>query len=91
MKKDKKVFGLGDWNLSDKKKYKIVPTAKQLASIKQHWKKMQEAESEFREKLIGIEISMEAATGIKDIEFFMSDNEYVGVGNGDRTMELIQL
>ena len=72
-----------------KKPIKI--TARQLASIKQHWKKLKEAESDFQEKLISIEISMEAATGIKDIEFFMSDNEYVGVGNADRTMELIHL
>ncbi len=45
----------------------IKPTIKQLASIKQHWKKLKEAESEFIEKVMRIEISMEAATGIKGI------------------------
>ena len=69
----------------------IKPTIKQLASIKQHWKKLKEAESEFIEKVMRIEISMEAATGIKGIEFLMIDNEYVGVGNTDRTMDLIHL
>lgn len=69
----------------------IKPTVKQLASIKQHWKKLKEAESEFIEKVMSIEISMEAATGIKDIEFFKCDNEYVGVGNAGRTMDLIHL
>ena len=89
MKKDKKVFGLGGWGVSDKKKYKVKPTEKQLTSIKQHWKKLQEIESEFHEKLMGLEISMEAATGIQGIEFFNCDGEYVGVGNAERTMELI--
>jgi hypothetical protein len=73
------------------KKYKVVPTEKQLATIKQHWKKLQEIESEFHEKLMGLEISMEAATGIKGIEFFSCDGGYVGVGNTERTMELVHL
>ena len=38
-----------------------------------------------------IEMWMERETGIKGIEFFACDGDYVGVGNGDRTMKLIQL
>lgn len=73
------------------KKKKVIVNSKQLILINQHWKKLKEAESEFREKVMSIEISLEAATGIDGIEFFMSDNEYVGVGNEDRTMGLIHL
>jgi len=73
------------------RKKPIKPTVKQLIIIKQYWQKLKEAESEFIEKVMGIETDMETATGIKDIEFFMADNEYVGVGNADRTIDLIYL
>jgi len=71
-------------------KYKIKPTKKQLKIIKAYWKRLRNLEDDFYDKLRILEYELEKKTGIKDIEFFKSDGEYVGVGNGSRTMKLIQ-
>jgi len=75
------------------KKYKIKPTAKQLEIIKLYWK-MLCAEQDKLWLMIGeLERKMSKETGIKDLEFIqdsMFDGEWVGVGNVDRTMGLLQ-
>ena len=73
------------------KNYKINLTKKQLKIIKSYWKKMQKSELKFHKKIFKLEKEMEKETKIKDIEFFSCDGEYVGVGNADRSMKLIQL
>jgi len=69
----------------------IKPTKKQLIIIKQYWKKLQELESKFLMRVRTLEAEMEKDTKIKNIEFFSCDGGYVGVGNADRTMDLIHL
>ena len=41
-------------------------------------------------KMSELEKSMSRETGIKDLEFFHCDGDCVGIGNGSRTMELVQ-
>lgn len=72
------------------KNYTLKPTKKQLESIKEYWKFLKEAEFQFYKSVNFIEEDMRKVTGIKDLEFFMCDNEYVGIGNESRTMELLQ-
>ena len=71
--------------------YTIFPTKKQLKIIKRYWNDLQHVDSVFSKVINQLEVAMEKETGIKGIEFFMCDNEYVGIGNADRTMRLIQL
>ena len=72
-------------------KYKIKPTNKQLKIIKLYWKGLQGVLDTFYGTISQLEKAMEKETGIRGVEFFKSDGEYVGVGNGSRTMKLIQL
>ena len=72
------------------KNYNIKPNKKQLAIIKEAWKQLQKDESTFSGLVMATEKWMEKETGIKGLEFFMCDNSYVGIGNVDRTMKLIQ-
>jgi len=76
--------------LSEMNKYKIKKTNKLIKQLKSYWKKLIEIESQHSEMIYRLEKSMEEKTGIKGIEFFTCDNEYVGIGNSERTMELIQ-
>ena len=70
---------------------KIKKTPELIAKLKPFWKEMREAEHEFQMKLSAIELRMYGATGIEGIEFWMSDMDegIVGIGNVDRSMELI--
>lgn len=72
------------------KKYTIKPNKKQIQIMKAYWKKFRVLEHEFYRNLFNLENNLEIESGIKGIEFFMCDNEYVGIGNVDRTMKLIQ-
>ena len=74
------------------KKYKIVPNKKQLKTLKQGWAQLQKDYDDFWGLVCATEEWMSKETGIKDLEFFMSpdDGSYCGIGNGDRTMGLIQ-
>jgi len=72
-----------------KKKFKIKITKRQLKIIKGAWLWLNMEQSSFYDKIRFIEEKLAEVTGIKDIEFFMADGEYVGVGNISRTMKLI--
>ena len=72
------------------KKYNIVPTNKQLSTLKEGWKLFQEITDAYDRNVSNIETNISKKTGIKDIEFFFSDGGCVGIGNIARTMELIQ-
>jgi len=72
-----------------KKKYKIKPTRKQLAIMKEAWKQLQADETVFSRLLMSTERWMQKETGINDLEFFSCDGAYVGIGNMGRTMKLI--
>jgi len=69
---------------------KIKITKEQLAIIKKYWKKLKELESQFYMDVGVLETKLAKVSGIKDIEFFACDGAYVGVGNADRTLDLIQ-
>ena len=72
-----------------REKYKIKPTKEQMKFIRSCWKELQRVEDLFFETVALLESQMELETGIKGIEFFRVDGEYVGVGNIDRTIALL--
>ena len=71
-------------------KHKIIPTKKQLAIMSLYWKMMQAEYDTFFAKVGDLEREMSKKTKIKDLEFFQCDNEFVGIGQYDRKMALIQ-
>jgi len=71
------------------KKYKIVPTKRQFAQLKQGWKLFQAINDAYYESISDLEGKLTAITGI-EVEFFFCDNSCVGIGNGTRDMALIQ-
>ena len=72
-----------------KKKYKKV-TKKQLAVLKEGWAMWQRELNGCYKYLTEIEAWMSKTSGIEGVEFFMCDNEYVGIGNVSRSIKLIQ-
>jgi len=72
------------------KKYKVIPTKKQLAIMKLYWKMFQAEYDIFWGKIGELEKKMSSAAGIKDLEFFCSDGDWCGIGQGNRQMALIQ-
>ena len=72
------------------KEYKIKITKKQIKQLKGYWKELIEINRQHHHAVYELEKRMEKMTGIKNIEFFKCDNEYVGIGNSERTMKLIQ-
>jgi len=73
-----------------KKKYSIKPTEKQLNLMKLYWAMLQTELSLFYSRVGKLERDMSDATLIDGLEFFQVDNDFVGVGNYDRTLKLIQ-
>ena len=69
--------------------YEYKKTKKLIKQLKPYWKKVQIIVGEFYGQLANLEKEMEKETGIPTIEFFMCDNEIVGIGNTQRTMPLI--
>ena len=81
--------------MTDKKQrrgtnYTVKPTKKQLVIIKGYWKTLKKHEGDFHKRVYALEKTMSKEVGINNLEFFMCDNEYVGVGNTERTMKLLQ-
>lgn len=75
------------------KQYKIKPTKKQLGIIKLYWKMLKAEQEKLWMRIGELERSMSKETGIKDLEFIqdsMFGGEWVGVGNSERTMALLQ-
>jgi hypothetical protein len=73
-----------------KKQYPIHPTKKQLEVMKHYWTILQIELSLYYAKVGKLERDMSKDVGIGDLWFFQCDNDFVGIGNIDRTMELIQ-
>lgn len=69
--------------------YKIKNTKKLRKKLVPFCKEFSAIEDEFYTRINELEKRMEENIGIKGIVFFPSDGSYVGVGNADRTMELI--
>ena len=72
------------------KQKRIIPTKKQLGIMSLYWKMMQAESSNFWVKVGDLERAMSKKTKIKDLEFFQVDGEFVGIGQFDRKMALIQ-
>jgi hypothetical protein len=72
-----------------KKKYPIKPTKKQLETMKLFWAMLEQEEKLFYAKVRELERNMSERVGIENMEFFQCDNFFVGIGNYDRTMKLI--
>ncbi len=64
-------------------------TKKQLQIIKRYYQLFREVEAQYYAEMGILEVRIEKATGIKGIEFFFCDNEFAGIGNADRTLDLI--
>jgi hypothetical protein len=73
-----------------KEKYPIKPTEKQLKIMKLYWAMLQTELSLFYGKVGQLERDMYKDTKIQGLEFFQCDNEFVGIGDYDRTMRLLQ-
>jgi hypothetical protein len=91
MKGDDGFFGYDRVVLNGKMedRIKIKKTPELILDLKPFWNEAREAEIEFRIKLSEIESRMYEKTRIEGIEFFFCDNAIVGIGNFERTMELI--
>jgi len=72
------------------KNHKIKPNKKQLTLIKGYWKKFQSIVDSYNRSIGELEREMSKETKIKNLEFFQSDGDMVGVGQYDREMRLIQ-
>jgi len=72
-----------------KKKYPIKPTEKQLNLMKFYWAMLGCEETRFYAKIGELERKMSEDTGLDALEFFQVDNDFVGIGDYDRTMKLI--
>ena len=68
---------------------KIKKNKELIRKLKPFWKEMRMEQSKFHRKLAEIEKRMEKATKIEGMEFFWCDDGIVGIGNTDRTLELI--
>jgi hypothetical protein len=73
-----------------KKKYPIHPTKNQMEAMKLYWSMLQTEYSLFYARVGQLERDMSDAAKIDGLEFFQCDNDFVGVGNYDRTLKLIQ-
>ena len=74
-----------------KKVNKIKPTKKQMKILKEGWKQMKMDYDTFWGLVSLTEEWMEKETGIEGLEFFQCDNDFVGIGNSSRTIDLIQM
>jgi len=74
-----------------KKKYKYPKTEKLIKRLKPFLLTYKLIEKKYSQDLYKLEKSITELTGIPDIEFFFCDNDCVGIGNADRSMELIHL
>lgn len=68
------------------------PNKSQMKIIRKHWKTLEQMTSDYYGNVAMLEGFMEQETGIKGIEFIHEfAGGYFGVGNADKTMELIHL
>jgi hypothetical protein len=70
------------------KKYKY-PAKEWGKKLSKYWAELKRIESRFYGEIYELEKKMSKATGIKEIEFFWHDNSIVGIGNVDKSLELI--
>jgi len=59
-------------------------------TLKKWWAAYRLIEDDYWENIKELEQKMAKDTGVKDIEIFFVEGEAVGIGNGKRTMKLIE-
>ncbi len=62
-----------------------------IEKLKPYWKKLQLLEDKFYGKVEILEKEMQKDIGIKDLEFFCCEGDFVGIGNYSRTIKLMQV
>jgi len=62
-----------------------------IEKLKPYWQEFELMQEEFIGKVYSLEQKMSKDIGIKDLEFFQCDGDYVGIGNVERTMRLIHI
>jgi hypothetical protein len=72
-----------------RKKYKYPKTKKLIKRLKPFLLTYKLIEERYWKEICKLEESMQELTKISEIEFIFCDNEFVGIGNLERTMELI--
>lgn len=65
-------------------------TKAEIKKLKVFWKKLQKMQEEFDSDVHILEDLMQKALDIDDLEFYMSDDGYCGIGNMSRTIKLVQ-
>lgn len=68
---------------------KIKITPKLIRILKAYTRLFKKIEGKYYSSIDKLEKQMRKETDIKDIEFVFCDGEFSGIGNTDRTMELI--
>jgi hypothetical protein len=76
-------------NKMKKKIYTLKPTKKQLETMKLYWAMLKQEENLFYVKVYELEKNMSERVGLEDLEFFQTESGFAGIGNMDRTMNLI--
>jgi len=71
-------------------KYSIKVNDNLIKQLKPYWEQLQVLGAKFSKQVYKLEQKASKETGIKGIEFFMCDGSYMGIGNVDRSMRLIQ-
>jgi len=71
------------------RQFTIKKTPELMAKLAPFWKEAAEAADAYRMKLSEIETRMYEATKIEGILFWMGDDGLAGIGNLDKSMELI--
>ena len=77
--------------VKSRKKYKVIPTKKQINIIKLYWKMFVATESAFYGQIGELERGMSKKTGIENLEFYHDEmcSGWVGIGQYGRDMKLI--
>ena len=68
----------------------IKPTSEQIEVMRKYWKLFQQIEEAYFNNIDNLQDMMSKEAGIKELIFFSSDGAVVGIGNEERTMNLIQ-
>lgn len=86
---DTKEIGRKERRKKKRPQYPYPKTPALVAKLKPYWERMEALRGKFYEQVTRLEIEMSKATGIGNMIFFMSDGEHAGIGNLNRSLELI--
>jgi len=64
-------------------------TKREINKLRKYWKRLEKLQDDFDELVYILTGEMAQDLKIEDLEFFMSDGGYCGIGNMSRTIELI--